>query len=160
MLNPIDTAAVLRGGRAAGIHPTQIHAGVAWWLGACLVVTQQAPRLAVAHDGDPVSAQYAARLARGATNAQHYRCHVSIVVSPATASELLDIAHRLDQAPGAYITHRSGEVSIALFDAKGAPLTDESGLAAIRKLIDEDHVPIPVNDASRGIIVELKEDAS
>jgi hypothetical protein len=160
VLNPIDTAAVLRDGRATGIHPVQIHEGVAWWLGACLTVTQNAPRIAVAHDGDPVSTEYAARFARGATNAQHYRCHVTGVVGPVTESELLDIARGLGQAPSAYVTNRSGEVSMALFDAKGEPLTEESGVAAIRKLINEDHVPIPVNDAARGVIIEYrKEDA-
>jgi hypothetical protein len=56
-------------------------------------------------------------------------------------------------APCAYITTSpAGEVVIALFDAEGKALTEDSGMAAIRDLIERDRVPIPVNDSSRGSI--------
>ncbi|MEV1025303.1 hypothetical protein [Streptomyces sp. NPDC050264] len=153
MLNPIDAAAVLRDGRATGLHPSQIHAGVAWWLGACLVVTQKATTVAVAHDGDSLSAEYAARLARGATNALHYRCRVTLFLSPTSPEELRQHAQELGGAPFAYITTSPGsEVAVALFDAEGKALTEESGLAEIRTLIERDRVPLPVNDSSRGTI--------
>lgn len=152
MLNPIDAAAVLRDGRAAGLHPSQIHTGVAWWLGACLVVTQQAAKVAVAHDGNHLSAAYAARLARGATNAQHYRCHVTVYLSPTSTEELRERAREMG-APCAYLTTSTdGEVVIALFDAKGKALTEESGMATIRNLIQRERVPLSVNDSSRGTI--------
>lgn len=151
MLNPIDTAAVLRDGRAAGHHPSQIHHGVAWWLGACLVVTQKAARVALAHDGNGLSSEYAARFVRGATNAQHYRCHVTLFVAPTGRDELLQQAQEMGGMPCAHITTSpADEVTIAMFDAEGKPLTEESGLAAIRDLIEHDRVPIPVNDSSRG----------
>ncbi|WP_326611729.1 hypothetical protein OG949_21680 [Streptomyces scopuliridis] len=56
MLNPIDTEAVIRDGRIAGVFPGEIHEGVAWWAGACHVVVSRARQMAVAHDGHPTTA--------------------------------------------------------------------------------------------------------
>ncbi|MFJ5265979.1 hypothetical protein ACIQAC_36510 [Streptomyces sp. NPDC088387] len=153
MLKPINAAAVLRNGRATGLHPDQIHAGVAWWLGACFVVTLRVANVAVAHDGHVISSEYAARFARGAANAQHYRCHVTVFTAPMTQDELVKHARGAGNTPSGHITTSpSGEVTIALFDAQGTPLTDEAGMAKIRDLIERDRVPIPVNNSSRGLI--------
>lgn len=160
VLNPINTAAVLREGtgKASGRHPDEIHAGVAWWLGACLVVTQQAAEIAVAHDGNPVSTEYAIRLARGATNAQHYKCHVTGFVAPTTRSELLRRAVVLGGVPSVHITVTPEDVvTLALFDTEGKPLSEEAGMARIRTMIEQDRVPIPVNDSSRGTIEDVGE---
>ncbi|MFJ8955023.1 hypothetical protein ACIRO1_33495 [Streptomyces sp. NPDC102381] len=153
MLNPIDAKAVIRDGGATGHHPRQIHAGVAWWLGACLVVTQKASHVVVAHDGEAISTQYATRFARGAINALHYKCLVTALQEPTEPTELGLATADLGSIPSAHIsTTPSAEVTVALFDADGKPLTEESGLAAIRDLIAQDRVPIPVNDAARGTI--------
>lgn len=153
MLNPIDAAAVIRDGRAAGLHSSQIHTGVAWWLGACLVVTQESNQVVVAHDGGTLSAEYAAKFARGAVNAQHYRCHVIALVSPTNQDELLEYAQKMGGVLSAHITSSpAGEVTVALFDVNGKALTEESGMAAIRDLIERDRVPLPVNDSCRGTI--------
>ncbi|WP_425834173.1 hypothetical protein [Streptomyces fractus] len=159
MLNPIDTAAVIRDGGATGTAPDQIHAGVAWWLGACLVVTRGASRAVVGDDGHPISTEYAARFARGATNAGHYRCHTTVVIGPVDEQTLLDF--RADeQAVAAYIrTREDATVTITLYDVAGEVLTERNGLARIRALIAEDRVPIPVNKAARGTLDEREADA-
>ncbi|MGD6755799.1 hypothetical protein [Streptomyces sp. BH105] len=153
MLNPIDPDAVIRDGGATGHHPSQIHAGVAWWLGACLVVTQKTSHIVVAHDGETLSTTYATRFARGAINAQHYKCRVTLLTTPADRNQLGSVAADFGSVPSAHIsTAPPGEVTVALFDADGKPLTEETGLATIRNLIGQDHVPLPVNDAARGTI--------
>ncbi|MFE7012793.1 hypothetical protein ACFVAQ_20230 [Streptomyces sp. NPDC057651] len=152
MLNPIDTAAVIRDGGATGTHPGQIHTGVAWWLGSCLVTTRGANRAVVGHDGHPVSIEYADRFARGTVNSHHYRCRTTVLTIAVDEQSLLDF--RADvSAVGAYITTNADNiVTIALYDVLGERLTDRSGLDRIRALIDADRVPIPVNDAARGTI--------
>ncbi|MFI9825282.1 hypothetical protein ACIHFC_33320 [Streptomyces sp. NPDC052013] len=155
MLNPIDTAAVVRDGGAVGQYPGQIHEGVAWWLGACQVVTLRASRLAVAHDGHPLSATFADRLCSGAINAQHYACSVRHL-GPQPEPDLLASMNDHHRAPGAWVsTEDAGGITtvrIRLYGPDGALLDDDTGLAAIRSLITEDRVPIPVNDQAKGTI--------
>ncbi|MFK0284223.1 hypothetical protein ACIQVL_27705 [Streptomyces sp. NPDC090499] len=154
MLNPIDPAAVIRDGGAVGHYPGQIHEGVAWWLGACLVVTARTSRLAAAHDGQLISDAFADRLCRGAINAQHYACTVRHL-GKLSEDELL--AHLgTFRAPGAWLSSETtGDVvtvRIRLYTAQGALLDEANGLAAIRELIAQDHVPRPVNSQAKGTI--------
>ncbi|MGW6603672.1 hypothetical protein [Streptomyces sp. NPDC055036] len=160
MLNAIDTEAVIRDGRIAGVFPGEIHEGVAWWAGACHVVVSRARQMAVAHDGHPTTAEFHRRLCRGATHAEHYACLVSDL---GTAGE--DQLHRamkeLGDVPGALLSTADDggrqTVTIRLYDAQGQPVTEDTGLAKIRKLIDADRVPRPVNDQARGRIVERRD---
>lgn len=153
MLNPIDAEAVIRDGGAVGQFPGEIHEGVAWWIGACLVVTTKAACIAVAHDGQATSASFHRRLCRGAVNAQHYACRV-MDLRVADEDDLLAAMKELGSVPGVLATTTvSGEgerVRIAVYDDHGSPLADEAGLAAIRRMIAEDRVPIPVNDRAKG----------
>lgn len=155
MLNPIDTAAVIRDGGALGRYACEIHEGVAWWLGACLVLTQQATRIAVAHDGHPLSAAFADRFCRGAINAQHYACDVRHMGHQNEETLLLALNH-LRGVPGAWLSTSGPDtdqtVRITLFDRQGARLDDANGLAEIRHLIATDRVPLPVNDRAKGTI--------
>ncbi|MEU6278193.1 hypothetical protein ABZ871_38235 [Streptomyces populi] len=158
MLNPIDTAAVIRDGGAVGHFPGQIHPAVAWWLGSCLIVTTKTDRLAVAHDGAPISVKFADRLCRGAINAQHYACRVRYL-GHQPEQTLLDVATGVLHAPAAWVsTNGNGNgneasiVQIRLYNQGGMLLDDATGLAAIRDLIERDHVPIPVNTRAKGTI--------
>ncbi|WP_225828481.1 hypothetical protein [Streptomyces naphthomycinicus] len=159
MLNPIDTAAVIRDGGAVGQYPGQIHPGVGWWLGACLVVAERASRLAVAHDGHEVSSVFAERLGQGAINAEHYACCVShLGAQPET--ELLDVARSIG-GPAAWLSTHTATgtiVRIRLYTSAGVLLDDSSGLAAIRDRIAQDRVPIPVNHQAKGTIVPWRPD--
>ncbi|MGV9251445.1 hypothetical protein [Streptomyces sp. NPDC003697] len=156
MLNPIDADRVFRECGAAGVFPGQIHKGVAWWVGACLVVTQEADRIAVAHDGHPVIAEFAERFCRGAINAEHYACTVQ-ALGVQTRERFLTVLADLGGAPGAWLTGTDHDgattVRIELFDRQGVQIDDSNGLAEIRRLIAEDRVPIPVNDRAKGRIV-------
>lgn len=153
MLNPIDPEAVIRDGGAIGRYPGEIHEGVAWWVGACLVVTAKAASIVVAHDGNATSASFHRRLCWGAVNAQHFACTV-VDLRAADKVELLAAMEELGSVPGVLVTTTDeGEaktVRIALYDAEGRPLTEDTGLAAIRRMIAEDRVPIPVNDGAKG----------
>ncbi|MFJ9718173.1 hypothetical protein ACIRPQ_19880 [Streptomyces sp. NPDC101213] len=155
MLNPIDTAAVIRDGGAVGDYPDRIHEGVGWWLGACLVVTAKTSCLAVAHDEHPVSAAFASRLCQGAINAQHYACTVRFL-GRHSEKELLAAASSFG-APAAWVSTTAADgadtVRIRLYTQHGVLLDEDSGLAAIRDLIDHDRVPIPVNDGAKGTVV-------
>ncbi|MEU3510484.1 hypothetical protein ABZ733_21785 [Streptomyces longwoodensis] len=159
MLNPIDTAAVIRDGGATGKYPDQIHPGVAWWLGACLVVTDRASHLAVAHDGQQVSSIFAERLRQGAINAEHYVCRVSdLGEHPET--ELLDVARSIG-GPAAWLSTQTGNgllVRVRLYTGAGVLLDDSNGLAAIRERIAQDRVPIPVNSQAKGTIAPWRPD--
>ncbi|MCX4993383.1 hypothetical protein [Streptomyces sp. NBC_00568] len=154
MLNPIDTAAVIRDGGAVGHYPGEIHEAVGWWLGACLVVTMKTSRLAVAHDGHPVSVEFADRLCRGAINAEHYACRVRHL-GQQPEEELLAAASALE-APAAWVSartdNRTDTVRIRLYTPLGTLLDDTTGLAAIRDLIARDRIPIPVNTQAKGAI--------
>ncbi|MGW7610985.1 hypothetical protein ACWGKW_27685 [Streptomyces sp. NPDC054766] len=154
MLNPIDTTAVIRDGGAVGHYPGQIHQAVGWWLGACLIVTMKTSRLAVAHDGHPVSVGFADRLSRGAINAEHYACHVRHLGQQPEA-ELLAAANAFE-APAARVStgaaNGTDTVRIRLYTPHGTLLDEANGLAAIRDLIDRDRVPIPVNTQAKGTI--------
>lgn len=153
MLNPINTETVIRGGGAAGRLPGEIHEGVAWWMGACLVVVSKAGCIAVAHDGQVTSASFHDRLCRGAVNAEHYACRV-MDLQLADEAALLSAMKDLGQVPGALVTTtvtEDGEkVRIALYDGQGRVLSEEGGLAKIRRMIAEDRVPIPVNAGAKG----------
>ncbi|MEU5026020.1 hypothetical protein [Streptomyces milbemycinicus] len=154
MLNPIDTGAVVRDGGVVGRFPGEIHEGVAWWVGACLVAAMRARRIVVAHDGRATSEAFYRRLCRGAVNAGHLAC---IVVDLGVAGEatLFRAMQELGSVPGALVTTLVGDdgaetVKIALYDGAGHMLGEEAGLARIRRMIAEDRIPIPVNEHSRG----------
>ncbi|NUK85335.1 hypothetical protein [Streptomyces lunaelactis] len=154
MLNPINTDAVVLDGAVIGQFPVEIHEGVGWWVGACLVVTAKANRIAVAHDGHGTSATFYERLCRGAINAQHFACTVADL-RVADEASLIRTMKELGSVPGALVTTTVGDdgaetVRISLYDREGQPLGEEAGLARIRRMIAEDHVPIPVNDRSKG----------
>jgi hypothetical protein len=160
MLNPIDTDAVIHDGRVAGAFPGEIHEGVAWWVAACFVVISRTRQLAVAHDSHPITTGFHERFCRGAINAEHYGCQVS---SLGTADEiqLLTAMKRLGNVPGALLTTTDGggrqTVTIRLYDAAGRPVTEDSGLAVLRRMIASDRVPIPVNDQAKGNITERRD---
>jgi len=160
VLNPIDTDAVIRDGRAAGVFPGEIHEGVAWWIAACYVVASETRQLAVAHDGHPTTAAFHERFCRGATNAQHYRCQVADL-GPANEAQLLHAIQALGGAPGALLSTTTGggrqTVTIRLYDAGGRPVTEETGWAAVRTKIARDQVPIPVNDRARGTVTDRRD---
>ncbi|MFE2495565.1 hypothetical protein ACFXKS_03845 [Streptomyces scopuliridis] len=155
MLNPIDTEVVIREGGAVGRFPGEIHEGVAWWLGACLVVTFKARRIGVAHDGHPVIAEFASRFCRGAINAQHYACNVRFL-GHQTEERLLKALKGFQGAPGAWLSTSTDDMTltirIKLYNQQGLVLDETNGLAKIRRMIAEDHVPIPVNDQARGTV--------
>ncbi|MFE4579453.1 hypothetical protein [Streptomyces chartreusis] len=137
------------------MFPGQIHEGVAWWLGACLVVTQKAERIIVAHDdGASVLDEFFSRFCKGAINAEHYACNVE-AMGAGTRDSLVSQLQQ-EAVPGAWLTSWDSDagttVHIELFDRAGLPL-DETGLADIRRRIAEDRVPIPVNDQAKGRIV-------
>lgn len=160
MLRPIDVDAVIREGGAVGRFPGQIHEGVGWWIGACLVVVTKTHQLAAAHDGRPTSAEFHHRACLGATNAEHYKCEVMNLGAVAEA-ELLDAIGALGGVPGILVTStdtdKAETVRITLYDTLGQPLTENSGLARIRRRIADDRVPIPVNTAAEGIITPYPE---
>ncbi|MFD3521400.1 hypothetical protein [Streptomyces sp. NPDC058653] len=154
MLNPINAEAVIRDGGASGRFPGELHEGVAWWLGACLVVTVKAGRIVVAHDGQGTSAAFLARLCRGAVNAQHYACTV-LDFGVADEAALLEAMREAGAVPGVHVSTTAGEddtenVRIALYGPDGRPLGEERGLAGIRQLIAADRVPLPVNERAKG----------
>ncbi|MEU6989828.1 hypothetical protein ABZ953_04085 [Streptomyces sp. NPDC046465] len=155
MLNPVNAEAVIRDGGAHGCFPDEIHEAVGWWLGACLVTTLKAHRIAVAHDGRGVSLLIHQRLCRGAINAQHYACTV-LTLRVADEETLLRAMSELGGVPGARVssTKAGGEetVSIVLYGTDGKPLDEDTGLASIRHLIATDRVPIPVNVTAKGRI--------
>ncbi|MFF2189755.1 hypothetical protein [Streptomyces sp. NPDC058155] len=147
---------MIRDGGARGRFPVELHEGVAWWLGACLVVTMKADRIVVAHDGQATSAMFHKRLCRGAVNAEHYACTV-LDLGVADQRTLLTAMRDVNSVPGAYISTTTGEdgvetVRIALYGRDGRALDEDAGLAEIRGLIDADCVPRPVNDGARGHI--------
>ncbi|NGO75256.1 hypothetical protein G6045_06120 [Streptomyces sp. YC504] len=154
MLNPIHAEAVIYDHAAQGSYPGDIHESVAWWMAACLVVTARTHHLYVAHDGHQVSRLFHQKACQGATNAQHYACTVHDL---GHTDELVFLdAVREAGAPGLRI--RTAEqtcgphVVIALFGPDGKPLDEDAGLLAIRRMIAEDRVPIPVNTSSKGRI--------
>ncbi|MEV5506957.1 hypothetical protein [Streptomyces orinoci] len=155
MLNPIDTEKVIRDGGAIGRYPDQIHEGVGWWVGACLVVVTQAARVAVAYDSRATSASFYRCLCRGAMNAQHFACTISDL-HIADEHQLRAAMKELGGVPGALVTttvtDEAETVRIALYDRHGQHLTEDAGLARIRQMIADGHVPIPVNEQARGHI--------
>lgn len=159
MLNPIDTDTVIRDGGAVGRFPGAIHEGVAWWLGAGFVALTAAEQLVVGSDGGPVTAEFFRRLCRGAVNAHHHACRVTAIDGIAEAAFLTYAQSRRPLA-GAYLAATDGPdgthlVRIRLYDADGLLLQEDTGLAAIRRMIAEDRVPIPVSDSARGTIEHL-----
>ncbi|GHF73994.1 hypothetical protein GCM10010218_63890 [Streptomyces mashuensis] len=155
MLNPVDAEKVIRDGAAAGRYPDDIHEGVAWWVGACLVAVTQAARIAVAYDGRATSVTFHRRLCHGAVNAQHFACTVHDL-HVAGEDELRVAMKDLGGVPGALVTtsiDNGGErVRIVLYGRDSQVLGEDAGLARIRRLITEDRVPRPVNDQARGRI--------
>ncbi|BBJ44062.1 hypothetical protein SSPO_067800 [Streptomyces antimycoticus] len=162
MLNPIDVAAVIRDGGAIGRFPDEIHVGVAWWMGASLVVLTRADRIVVAHDGHPTSSRFHERFCRGAVNARHFAC-VVVDLRVSDESGLMRVTQEFGAVPGALITTTGDGVDtvrISLYDGGGHPLGEESGLAAIRDMIAEDRVPIPVNEQARGRVERYRSPAT
>jgi phosphomannomutase len=153
VLRPIDPDTVIRNGGASGRFPDEIHEAVAWWMGACLVVVLEASRIAVAHDGTIIGLAFHQRLLKGAANARHYACTVTDC-GAAGEAELLAAGAALGGVPAVRISTTgpadAPTVTIALFDARGLPLAEDSGLAQIRHLVATDRVPIPVNAAAEG----------
>ncbi|HEY3478637.1 MAG TPA: hypothetical protein VGL02_07025, partial [Streptomyces sp.] len=150
--------AVIRDGGATGRFPGEIHEGVAWWLGACLVALTAAQRLAVGSDGQPVTGEFFRRLCNGAVNAHHNACQVT-AISGITEEALLAFT-RQQAIAAAYVAAASGPngteiIHIRLYDARGVMLQDDTGLAQIRRMIAEDHVPIPVSDSAKGTVEHL-----
>ena len=160
MLNPIDTDAAIRDGRVAGAFPDEIHEGVAWWVAACFVVVSQARQMAVAHDSHPTTVEFHQRFCRGAINAEHFGCQVSSL-GTADEAQLLRAMKQLGGVPGALLTTTDGggrqTVTIRLYDADGQPVTEDTGLAGLRKMIAADRVPLPVNDQAKGRITERRD---
>lgn len=160
MLNPIDSDAVIRDGRIAGVFPGEIHEGVAWWVGACFVVVHEARQLAVTYDGHPTTAEFHRRLCRGAINARHFGCLVSDLGN-ADEDQLHRVMKELGGVPGALLSTAGRDgggqtVTIRLYDAQGEPVTEDTGLAKVRRMIVSDQVPIPVNEQAKGCIVERR----
>ncbi|MEH0419469.1 hypothetical protein [Streptomyces sp. B21-083] len=161
MLNPIDSDAVIRDGRIAGVFPGEIHEGVAWWVAACFVLISQARQMAVAHDEHPVTAEFHRRFCRGAVNAEHWGCHVSSL-GTADEAQLLHAMKELGGVPGALLTTTDSGggggqmITIRLYDADGRPVTEDTGLARLRKVIASDRIPIPVNDQAKGRITDRR----
>ncbi|MBV6700380.1 hypothetical protein [Kitasatospora aureofaciens] len=159
MLRPVDLPTVFADDRIHGTdhgykdtkNPDQIHAGVAWWVGACLVLTTRSHGVALVHDGTELGHAYATNFSKGAINCQHYAATVSVIGEG--GEELLQYGIRTLQIPGALITTKGTKVTIRLFAADGSPVTEGTGLERICDLIARDKVPIPVNDADRGRVV-------
>lgn len=160
MLNPINAEAVIRDGRASGVFPGEIHEGVAWWMAACFVVVSKTRQIAVAHDGHPTTAEFHRRFCRGAINAEHWACLVSDL-GHADEAQLLHAMQELGSVPGALLTtvDDGGQktVTIRLYTSDGQPVTEETGLAKVRQMIADDHVPIPVNDKAKGHVAERRD---
>jgi hypothetical protein len=159
VLNPIDTDAVIRDGGAVGRFPSEIHEGVAWWLGASFVALTAAEQLVVGSDGGPVTAEFFRRLCRGAVNAHHHACRVIAIDGIAENAFLAYVRSRLPLA-SAYLAATDGSdgthlIRIRFYDADGLLLQEDTGLAGIRRMIAEDRVPIPVSDSARGTIEHL-----
>jgi hypothetical protein len=155
VLNAINTEAVIRDGGAMGRFSGEIHEGVAWWLGACLVVTHKATRIAVAHDGHPTIAEFAHRFCHGAVNAQHYACNVKYL-SHQTEERLVHTLKSHHGIPGAWLSTSGPDgaptIRITLYNGQGLAVDDTNGLAEIRRMIAEDRVPIRVNEQAKGTI--------
>ncbi|MGR6999619.1 hypothetical protein ACU686_18305 [Yinghuangia aomiensis] len=68
-------------------------------------------------------------------------------------SHLTEVAANL-RVPGLYVTtdDEHPSVRILLYDRSGAVLTESSGLARIRRMIETDRVPRPVNSTEEGRI--------
>ncbi|MGW6908432.1 hypothetical protein [Streptomyces sp. NPDC054940] len=160
MLSPIDTDAVIRDGRVAGVFPGEIHEGVAWWVAACFAVISQSREMAVAHDGHGTTAEFHRRFCLGAINAEHWGCQISSL-GTADEAQLLRAMKELGGVPGALLTttESGGQqtVTIRLYDAGGQPVTEDSGLARLREMVASDRVPIPVNDQAKGGITERRD---
>jgi hypothetical protein len=160
MLNPIDTDAVIRDGRVAGAFPGEIHEGVAWWVAACFVVISRARQMAVAHDSHLATVTFYERFCRGAINAEHFGCQVSSL-GAADEIQLLTAMKKLGNVPGALLTTTDGggrqTVTMRLYDANGRPVTEDTGLAVLRRMIAADRVPIPVNDQAKGSVTERRD---
>lgn len=164
MLNPVDTDAVIRDGGAVGRFPGEIHEGVAWWLGASFVAHTAAEQLVVGSDGEAVTGEFLRRLCHGAVNAHHHACRVTAVDGITEDAFHAYVRSRRPLA-GAYVaatTDRDGThlIRIRLYDADGLLLQEDTGLAALRRMITEDRVPIPVSDSARGTIEHLAHTAA
>ncbi|MFD6229822.1 hypothetical protein ACFWFZ_23545 [Streptomyces sp. NPDC060232] len=163
MLNPIDTATVIGENEVSGAFPGQIHEGVAWWVGACYVALTRTSALAVADDGHPATAEFRRRITQGAVNARHFACHVTDL-GPSSEEALKATMDDLGGVPGAYL-HTSKDddhttITIRLYAADGSPVTETSGLADLRRMIDNDRIPIPVNEHARGTITRRFSDGT
>ncbi|MDH6579509.1 hypothetical protein [Kitasatospora sp. MAP5-34] len=151
MLNPVDLPTVFAEDLVHGRHRAEIHPGVAWWVGSCLVLVTRSHGVALVHDGTELAKEYTGQFCRGAVNCQHYAATISVLGEG--GEDLLAYAIRTLQVPGALITTVGAEVTIRLFAADGTPISEGTGLERICDLIARDKVPIPVNDTARGRVV-------
>lgn len=159
MLRPVDLPTVFADDRIHGTDygyqetddPAQIHAGVAWWVGGCLVLTAGMHGVVLVHDGSELAQDYARSFGQGATNCQHYAATVSVLGQG--DQDLLAYGIRTLQVPGALITSQDKQVTIQLFAADGTAITEGGGLERICDLIARDRVPIPVNQQAKGRVV-------
>lgn len=159
MINPIDTTEVIRDGGAIGRYPEQIHEGVAWWVGACFVVSSSAERLVVGADGGQVAAKFFRALCKGAINARHYACRVT-AIRDVEEGAILRWARSRGRLAAVYVSSEAGPdgvtvIRIRLFHPNGQLIEEDTGLALIRRMIAEDRVPIPVSDSAKGFIEQL-----
>ncbi|GLY33464.1 hypothetical protein [Kineosporia sp. NBRC 101731] len=158
MLRPVDLTTVFAHDRVHGTdygpvdtpHADQVHTGLAWWIGACLVLTANTRAVALVHDGTPLAHNYARAFAQGAINV-HPNAAVVSIVAPGAMPELIHAAMAL-AAPGVLMTTVDRQITIQLIDPSGAAITMESGLGPIRDLIAADRTPRPVDTAFKGRI--------
>ena len=160
MLRPVDLPTVFADDRIHGTDhghkntkdPAQIHAGLAWWVGSCLVLTTRSHGVVLVHDGTELGRDYARSFGQGATNCEHYAATVTVLGQG--SEDLLAYGIRTLQAPGALITTDGDQVTVRLFAADSSPMTEGTGLERICDLIARDRVPIPVNEEAKGRIVQ------
>lgn len=159
MLRPVDLPTVFADDRIHGTNygyqdtkdPAQVHAGLAWWVGGCLVLTTKSHGVVLVHDGTELGRDYAHSLGQGATNCEHYAATVSAL--GAGGEDLLAYGIRALQVPGALVTTVGDQVTIRLFAADGTQMTEGTGLEWICDLIARDRVPLPVNSQAQGRVV-------
>lgn len=160
MLRPVDLPTVFADDRIHGTDygyqdtddPAQVHAGIAWWVGGCLVLTTGVHAVVLVHDGTELARGYARSFGQGATNCKHYAATVSVLGQG--DQDLLAYGIRTLQVPGVLIATDGDKVTIRLFAADGSSMTAGTGLERICDLIARDRVPIPVNDQARGRVVQ------
>lgn len=154
VLRPIATREVFQHNCIRGRAQVQIHLGVPWWLGAIFVDPMRAERIVLAHRGAPAR-RWADRFATGAINSRHWACRVT------NLGRLLLFGIGQLGVPGALVAwhYDSGHVNLVfrLYSASGAQLDEFGGLAEVRRRIESDRVPRPVDQRWQGRIEAASE---